>query len=187
MRLHNSPLADLRIAFFIYTIQGKSSIAVISVVFIYFACGLSAFWNIVKGSYQTVKRESKNIKFNLSKFATSKKNVLRGFHGDSKSWKLVSCVKGKVLNVVVDYRKDSKKYLKYSTFVLSDKNKLAILIPPGFLNSYLCLSKSCIYSYDYSFKGNYNDVKEQFSIKWNDKRINYKWPIKKPILSKRDK
>ncbi len=133
------------------------------------------------------KKHFKNIKFNLSKFATSKKNVLRGFHGDTKSWKLVSCIEGKVLNVVVDYRKNSKNFLKYSSFILSDKNKLAILIPPGFLNSYLCLSKTCIYSYDYSFKGNYNDVKEQYSIKWNDKKINFKWPIKRPILSKRDR
>ena len=61
------------------------------------------------------KKIFKNIKFNLSKYATSKKNVLRGFHGDPKSWKLVTCIKGEVLNVVVDYRKSSKNYLKYSS------------------------------------------------------------------------
>jgi dTDP-4-dehydrorhamnose 3,5-epimerase-like enzyme len=61
------------------------------------------------------------------------------------------------------------------------------LLPPMFLNSWLCLSKDCIYSYDYSFKGNYNDVNNQISVKWNDKRINYNWPTKKPILSFRDK
>ena len=133
------------------------------------------------------KKHFKNIKFNLSKYAISKKNVLRGFHGDSKSWKLVTCIKGKVLNVVVDYCKNSNTYLKYSSFILSDKNNTAILIPPMFLNSYLCLSESCTYSYDYSFKGGYNDVTEQFSIKWNNSDINFKWPIKKPILSKRDK
>ena len=129
----------------------------------------------------------KKKKFNLSKFTTSKKNVLRGFHGDKKSWKLVSCIKGEVLNVVVDYRKSSKNYLKYSSFILNDKNKKSILIPPNFLNSWLCLTKDCIYSYDYYFKGNYNDVKNQISIKWNDAKINFKWPIKKPILSYRDR
>ena len=133
------------------------------------------------------KKSLKNRSINLSKLTTSKKNVLRGFHGDSKSWKLVSCIKGKVLNVVVDYRKSSKNYLKYSSFILNEKNKNSILIPPMFLNSWLCLSKDCIYSYDYSFKGNYNDVNNQISIKWNDKRINYNWPTKKPILSFRDK
>ena len=65
------------------------------------------------------KKNFKNISFNLSKFTTSRKNVLRGFHGDTKSWKLVSCIKGKVLNVVVDYRKHSKNYLKYSSFILN--------------------------------------------------------------------
>ena len=133
------------------------------------------------------KKFFKKTKFNLSKFTTSKKNVLRGFHGDKKSWKLVSCIKGEVLNVVVDYRKSSKNYLKYSSFILNDKNKKSILIPPNFLNSWLCLTKDCIYSYDYYFKGNYNDVKNQISIKWNDAKINFKWPVKKPILSYRDR
>lgn len=133
------------------------------------------------------KKFFKNIKFNLSKYTISKKNVLRGFHGDQKSWKLISCIKGEVLNVVVDYRKSSKNYLKYTYFILNNKNKLSVLIPPKFLNSWLCLSKDCIYSYDYSFKGNYSDVKNQISVKWNDARINFKWPIKNPILSFRDK
>ena len=133
------------------------------------------------------KKFFRNKKFNLSKYTSSKKNVLRGFHGDQKSWKLVSCISGEVLNVVVDYRKSSKNYLKYTSFVLNDKNKLSVLIPPRFLNSWLCLSKNCVYSYDYYFKGNYNDVKNQISIKWNDAKINFKWPIKKPILSFRDR
>ena len=55
-----------------------------------------------------------------------------------------------------------------------------------FLNSWLCLSKDCIYSYDYSFKGNYNDVNNQISVNGMIK-INYNWPTKKPILSFRDK
>ena len=100
---------------------------------------------------------------------------------------MVTCIKGQVLNVVVDYRKNSKNYLKCTSYYLSDKNKKSILIPPMFLNSWLCLSKDCIYSYDYSFKGSYNDVKDQISVKWNETKINFKWPIKKPILSFRDR
>tara|TARA_B110001450_G_scaffold77610_1_gene73736 strand:- start:910 stop:1413 length:504 start_codon:yes stop_codon:yes gene_type:complete len=133
------------------------------------------------------KKHFQNKKFNLSKFTTSKKNVLRGFHGDTKSWKLVTCIKGDVLNVVVDFRKSSKNYLKYSSFHLTDKNKISVLIPPMFLNSWLCMTKDCIYSYDYYFKGNYNDVKNQLSVKWNNPEINFNWPIKKPILSFRDR
>ena len=129
----------------------------------------------------------KNIKFNLDKFTTSKKNVLRGFHGDTKSWKLVTCLKGEILSVIVDYRKHSKNYLKYTRIKMTEKNRISVLIPPNFLNSWLCISKECLYQYKYSFRGKYNDVKDQISIKWNDPKINFKWPIKKPILSKRDK
>ena len=129
----------------------------------------------------------RNIKFNLDKFTTSKKNVLRGFHGDTKSWKLVTCLKGEILSVIVDYRKNSKNYLKYTRIKMSEKNRISVLIPPNFLNSWLCISKECLYQYKYSFKGKYNDVKDQISIKWNDPKINFRWPIKKPVLSKRDK
>ncbi len=129
----------------------------------------------------------RNIKFNLDKFTTSKKNVLRGFHGDTKSWKLVTCLKGEILSVIVDYRKNSKNYLKYTKIKMSEKNRISVLIPPNFLNSWLCISKECLYQYKYSFEGKYNDVKDQISIKWNDPKINFRWPIKKPILSKRDK
>ena len=65
--------------------------------------------------------------------------------------------------------------------------KISILIPPMFLNSWLCLSKESLYQYKYSFRGKYNDVKNQISVKWNDPRINFKWPLKNLILSKRDK
>ena len=100
---------------------------------------------------------------------------------------IVTCLKGEVLNVIVDYRKNSKNYLKYTCYKINQKNKTSILIPPMFLNSWICLSKDCIYQYKYSFKGRYSDVRNQISVKWNDERIKFKWPIKKPILSKRDK
>ncbi len=138
-------------------------------------------WTNWKNSY------FKKIKFNLDKFTISNQKVLRGFHCDNKSWKLVTCIKGEVLNVIVDYRRKSKNYLKYTAIKLNEKNKISILIPPMFLNSWLCLSKESLYQYKYSFRGKYNDVKNQISVKWNDPRINFKWPLKNPILSKRDK
>jgi dTDP-4-dehydrorhamnose 3,5-epimerase len=129
----------------------------------------------------------KNLDFNLDKFTLSKKNVLRGFHGDNKSWKLVTCLKGEILSTFVDYRKESKNYLKYTSIRMNEKNKVSVLIPPKFLNSWLCISKDCLYYYKYSFRGKYNDVNDQISVKWNDPKINFNWPIKKPILSARDK
>ena len=54
------------------------------------------------------KKYFKNINFNRDKFSISKKNVLRGFHGDKKTWKLITCLRGEILCVVVDYRSNSK-------------------------------------------------------------------------------
>tara|TARA_B110001450_G_scaffold57121_1_gene53748 strand:- start:600 stop:1097 length:498 start_codon:yes stop_codon:yes gene_type:complete len=130
---------------------------------------------------------SNKLKFNLDKITTSKKGVLRGFHCDKKSWKLVSCISGEILSVIVDYRAKSKNYLNFTSFKMSGKNKKSLIIPPMFLNSWLCLSQDCVYSYKYSFNGKYYDVENQISVKWNDPNINFKWPNKRPILSKRDK
>ncbi len=143
-----------------------------------------------RGFYWTswIRKQYPKLEFNHDKFSISKKNVLRGLHGDSKSWKLVSCVFGEVFFVIVNYDKKSKDFFKKKTFKLSHKNRLQILVPPKYLNGFLCLSSECVFHYKWSYKGKYNDVKNQFSVKWNDKNLNIKWPLKgKPILSKRDK
>ena len=67
----------------------------------------------------------KNLKFKHDKFSSSKKSVLRGIHGDAKSWKLISCVYGEIFQVVVDCRKNSPTYLKHECFRLNhNKPKL---------------------------------------------------------------
>jgi dTDP-4-dehydrorhamnose 3,5-epimerase len=71
--------------------------------------------------------------------------------------------------------------------ILDDKERQMVLIPPGVGNGFLVLSKNSVFSYKWAYKGEYPDVEDQFSIKWNDKRLNIKWPIKNPILSERDK
>ena len=126
------------------------------------------------------------IKFIHDKFAESKKNVLRGLHGDSKSWKLVSCIYGEVFQVAVDMRPHSSTYLKWDSWLLNDKNKLQILIPPNFVNGYYVQSKKAIFHYKLAYKGDYFDVEDQKVVKWNDERFNINWPCQKPILSKRD-
>ncbi len=128
----------------------------------------------------------KNIKFNHDKFSLSKKKTLRGFHCDFKSWKMVTSVYGKFLFVVVDMRKNSKNYLKNQKWIIDYKKPKLILIPPYYANAHLCLSEICIFHYKWSYKGKYIDATDQKSYRWNDPKINIKWPIKKPILSKRD-
>ena len=133
------------------------------------------------------EKSKTKIKFNHDKFATFEKNVFRGFHGDSKTWKLMSCVYGKILLTIVNYDKKSKDYLKNKQIYLSHKKNIQILIPPKFINSTLCLSKNAVLHYKLSYKGKYNDVGKQFSVKWNDPRLKISWPKVKFILSKRDK
>ena len=129
----------------------------------------------------------KKINFNHDKFSFSKKNVLRGLHCDFKSWKMITSVYGKFLFVVVDMRKNSKNYLQYKKIIFDHNKPKIILVPPYYANGHLCLSRVCLFHYKWSYKGKYIDAKKQKTYLWNDPKINIKWPIKKPILSKRDK
>jgi len=128
-----------------------------------------------------------DIDFNHDKVSTSRKNVLRGIHGDFKSFKLITCLQGELFFVVVDNRKDSKTYMQHQTMILDDRRRLQVLVPPGVGNAFLVLSKNSVFSYKWSYPGNYPDVEDQFTIKWNDNRLNIDWPIDSPILQKRDK
>jgi|TARA_B110001452_G_C15163999_1_gene404774 dTDP-4-dehydrorhamnose 3,5-epimerase len=129
----------------------------------------------------------KNVKFNHDKFSLSKKNTLRGLHCDFKSWKMVTSVYGKLLFVVVDMRKKSKNYLKHKKWIIDHKNPKIILIPPFYANAHLCLSNTCVFHYKWSYRGKYIDATDQKSYRWNDPKIKINWPIRNPILSKRDK
>ncbi len=125
-------------------------------------------------------------KFNHDKFSISKRNVLRGIHGDHKSWKLVSCPYGDILAVIVDLRMDSPTYMQHSKYRLNAENNFQILIPPSFGNSFYVLSEEALYHYKFSYLGDYIDAEDQFTISWNDPRLGIEWPTNEPILSDRD-
>ena len=124
--------------------------------------------------------------FKHDKFSESKKNVLRGIHGDSKSWKLVTCVYGEIHQVVVDCRKDSPTYLQWEKFIIDKNNQQLILIPPNMGNSYYISSENAVYHYKLAYEGDYIDANEQFTFAWDDPTIDIKWPTTQPILSNRD-
>ena len=128
-----------------------------------------------------------DLDFNHDKVSTSRKDVLRGIHGDFKSWKLITCLYGQIYFILVDNRNDSKTYLQWSSMILDDRNRKLVLVPPGFGNGFLVLSNNSVFSYKWAYEGKYADVDEQFTIKWNDKRLNIDWPIVNPILQKRDR
>ena len=125
--------------------------------------------------------------FKHDKFSISKNNVLRGLHGDHKSWKLVSCVYGDILQVVIDLRKNSSTFLKHECFELGNKDHRMVLIPPGLGNAFYVKSETATYHYKLAYDGNYADADEQFTVAWNDPRINIDWPTSDPILSERDR
>ena len=129
----------------------------------------------------------KDLFFKHDKFSRSCKNVLRGIHGDHKSWKYVTCVYGDIMQVVVDCREDSPTYLQWESFDINKDNQKMILIPPNMGNAYYVRSQEVVYHYKYAYEGEYLDVKDQFTFAWNDERIGVKWPFTgKPILSSRD-
>lgn len=129
----------------------------------------------------------KNLNFKHDKFAVNRRHVLRGIHGDSKSWKLVTVIHGSVFQVVVDCRITSDLYLKYETYELKGNEPTSILIPPGFGNAFLSISDNSVYHYKLAYSGSYNDADKQFTMKWNDPSIDIPWPIQNPMLSERDK
>ncbi len=128
-----------------------------------------------------------NMQFVHDKFSSSKYNVLRGVHGDTKSWKLVTCVFGEIQQVVVDLRKDSPTYQKWQDFIINKNNQQLILIPPNMGNAYYVNSPEAVYHYKLAYNGNYIDADEQFTVDWNDDEIGIKWLSNDPILSNRDK
>lgn len=123
------------------------------------------------------------IEFVRDDVSTSAKNVLRGLHYDYKTWKLIHCMFGKIYFVVADMRKDSAQFLKWESFILTSDNRHQILVPPGFANAHLVLSDYCIFHYKMS---EYYDPGNEKGVKWDDPKLNIFWPVKNPVLSKKD-
>ena len=116
----------------------------------------------------------------------SKKNIFRGFHFQYKfqQVKLISVLKGKILDYVIDLRKNSKTFGKTYKIILSEKNNLSLYVPSGFAHSYLTLEKENIVYYKLS---NYYAPKFESGIIYKDPILKIKWPKKKMIVSTKDK
>ncbi len=153
----------------------------------------SVFWDLRGNIYTSYNKNfyheflPENLDFVHDKFAQSKQNVLRGLHGDNKTWKLVSCVWGEIYEVVVDMRPDSPTYKKWDAFLLSSDNYRQVLIPPNFINGYYVKSEQAIFHYKLAYGGSYIDAEEQITLPWNDKELAIEWPCTNPILQDRDK
>ena len=116
----------------------------------------------------------------------SKKNVIRGLHYQKRKpqGKFISVIKGKIFDVAVDLRKGSKTYGKHYKLILSEDNCTSVYIPGGFAHGFASLAKENIVVYSCT---RYRDKTSENGILWNDKLLNIRWPIKKPIISKKDR
>ena len=132
------------------------------------------------------KEKDINKKFPFIVMSYSGKNVIRGLHIQTynSQGKYVSVLKGKIFDVAVDLRKNSKTFGKIFKTILSEKNSKSIYIPPGFAHGFCTLERENYIIYSCT---KYRDAKSEKGILLNDKYLNIKWPIKNPILSKKDR
>ena len=134
---------------------------------------------------ETFKKKiiKKNLIFTI--ISKSNKNVLRGLHLQTKNTqdKYISVLKGKILDVAVDLRKNSKTFGKHFKLIISEKNSKSFFIPKGFAHGFLGLDKENIVLYGCT---NYRSKNHEVSLLWNDPDLKINWGVKKPILSSKD-
>ena len=112
--------------------------------------------------------------------------MLRGLHFQLPPYsqgKLVSVVKGRVLDVAVDLRKESSTFGRHFSIELSALNKLQLWIPPGFAHGFVTLEEDTIFSYKCS---NYYSPNHEQTILWNDDTLEIDWKVTNPIISLKD-
>ena len=135
---------------------------------------------------ETFNKKLLNKKFIFEYCTTSRANALRGFHFQYKfqQAKYVSVLKGKILDYVIDLRKNSKTFGKTFKIILSDKNCLSLYIPEGFAHAYYSYEKYNIIYYKLT---NYYKPKFEDGINLLDKDLKINWPKKNFSISKKDK
>lgn len=137
-----------------------------------------------KAAFEKIGITSEFVQDNQS---LSEKNVLRGLHFQNPPFaqgKLVRAIKGSLLDVALDIRKNSKTYGQHFDIILNETNKTMLWIPPGFAHGFLTLENETIFSYKCT--NAYNKQSED-CILWNDSSLSIKWGISDPILSDKDR
>ena len=125
----------------------------------------------------------KQVNFSKNKF----RGTIRGMHYQdekSKEAKLVTCLTGKILDVIVDIRKQSKNYLKYCSVILSKENNYVLYIPPGFAHGFQSMKSESDILYIHNQFFNKSIYRTLNPL---DKKLKIKWPISKIIISKKDR
>ena len=140
-----------------------------------------------RGYFKELIRENViKKKFPFLVMSFSKKNVIRGLHiqTTNSQGKFISVLKGKIFDVAIDLRKNSKTFGKVYKCLLSEKNNTSIFIPPGFAHGFQALEKENYIVYSCT---KYRDKISETTIKFDEKKFNIKWPNKKFVISAKDK
>ncbi len=144
---------------------------------------------LFRRTYCIAELKKKKINFNIKQINISENNkihTLRGFHYQVSPYgedKIISCIQGKIHNIVIDMRKKSKTYMQWQSFNLSEKNRLALLVPKGCANAYLTLKMKTwvLYLHSQFYKKGFEK-----SIRYNDPKFNFDWPHKVRVISNKD-
>jgi dTDP-4-dehydrorhamnose 3,5-epimerase len=132
------------------------------------------------------EKEGLDLNFVQDNQSLSAKSVLRGLHFQNPPFaqgKLVSVIKGAVLDIAVDIRKNSSTFGNHFSIILSGENKISFWIPLGFAHGFLALEEGTIFTYKCTEV--YNKQAEG-AIVWNDKDLNIDWGLNSPIVSNKD-
>ncbi len=127
-----------------------------------------------------------NVSFVQENESFSHRNVLRGLHFQLPPFaqgKLVRVIRGAVLDVALDLRKNSPTYGLAETIVLSENNKLQLWIPPGFAHGFLTLEDDTLFLYKCT---DYYNKESECAILWNDPDLDIPWNIENPVVSDKD-
>jgi dTDP-4-dehydrorhamnose 3,5-epimerase len=115
------------------------------------------------------------------------KGTLRGMHyqiAPFEEVKLVRCTRGKVFDVIIDLRPDSKTYKRYISAVLNEENRMMLYIPPGFAHGFQTLSDNAEVFYQ---MGQFYSPEHARGVRWNDPAFGIRWPEDKRIIIERDR
>lgn len=129
--------------------------------------------------------DGRPIEFVEDDVSISRRHVLRGLHGDARTWKLIQCLHGAFRFVVVDMRPDSPGYRSWQAWTLDDRDRRQVLVPAGCANGHLVLTDRSVFSYKQSH--HYDGPDDQFTVRWDDPDLAIDWPAAEPILSDRDR
>lgn len=140
-------------------------------------------------SYNKQRFDSHNLHLNFvqDNISKSKKGTVRGLHFQIEPFaqgKLCFVVKGEVLDVVVDLRKNSPTFGKHFSLILSEENHLQLFIPVGFAHGFSVLTDEAIFQYKCT---NYYNKESERILRYNDPALAIDWKVENPIVSEKDK